>query len=128
VQAPHQLGILLFSTWKEACIVPSPVTNDNGEMDECISERHFDVDVWISPPDARPVSSWVKVSKVTDKYGLFYYLSKSVSTQEQQSSEDPNAIMVQSVGDILYVEIQDGVVVDVKPEDVREVVKIIIYY
>ena len=107
-------------------MVPIPVISGEVEVTEAKSRNSLEVDAWIIPPVDGGESYWICESKITDTYGLFYYSSLPCvgdNREENDDVEGSNVTMMEKIGDVLYVKMQHGEVVDVTPEEVCEVAK-----
>jgi hypothetical protein len=111
--------------------VPIPVIDSDADTVELLDvapERHLNIDAWIKPPVDGTGSYWSLESNVTDTYGLWYYLGipcYGVGSGQSIDVGEPDVMRVESIGDILYIKIHQGDVVDVEPEEVPEVTRMI---
>ena len=105
--------------------VPIPVKNSTGHNIGTLSTGPADLalDSWIVTPPRSARFRWQRVIKETGSYLVHYYSA----TREQSSGDASNSENVtnreETVGDILFLELDDGVVVDCDDEDVVAVLQ-----
>jgi hypothetical protein len=76
-------------------------------------------DDWIECPQGR--AAWSRNVKAAENYVLVYYGTTPVPAHGARM-EDSN-LLVQLIGDVLFIKVWDGVAVDVDDQDVQDVVQ-----
>jgi hypothetical protein len=108
------MGIFIYNAWQSARTVPIPLKPSRGSnifatLDSLAS------DYWITTPCGPPSIAWAKVTKERASHALIYYSHQTLRSH----NDGTNAINL--IGDILFVKLDNGDVVDVTDEDIVEI-------
>ncbi|KAF8340223.1 hypothetical protein F5887DRAFT_1077021 [Amanita rubescens] len=122
-----QFGVYVYNGWKSAYSVPILVRADAPCGSSGISKH--DVDYWITKPADIMSRTWVRVCKEYKTCAVVYYASIPV-TPEGRPGHIPliNEMKIEDVGDVLYVKIVEGKIVDVEDEEINDVLRNIVRY
>lgn len=111
----------MYDHWKSANAVPIPIrsraTTSHGP--NCTSI--LDIDYWISKPEEILSRTWVRVSKEYRTCAVYYYASLPANPDGPTGPDTHGALRVEEVGDILYIKLADGEVVDVGDDELENV-------
>ena len=109
---------------KSAFLIPVLRKRFSDDMPVDVGDSFWAVDAWITPPLASdvPLNRWTKNIKITETHALFYY---SLKTTVALASGQPQIGQQEAVGDVLYLRLRGGVVVDVDEDDVDEMHRIL---
>ena len=105
--------------------MPIPVIGADADMTDFVPAASLDVGAWIRPPPDGGGCYWVLESKFTDTYGLMYYSSMPGLDVNTDDDGEPEVTRVESIGDVLYMKLQQGEVVDVGTDEVEAVARLV---
>ena len=88
----------------------------------------LDLDYWITKPVDMVSRTWVRVFKEYETCAVLYYASIPASPDGVPSHVSVDEMRVEDVGDILYMKLVDGEVVDAEEEELDDVLQHIVRY
>ena len=118
------MGVFIYNGLKSAHMVPVPAREQGIATIATVVDSCWDVDMWITPFPSHPDVIWRKNMKSTAKFALFYYSVKTKVTAHRDALLcEPRIGMEEGIGDVLFLKVHDGAVVDMIDDDVMAVLK-----
>jgi hypothetical protein len=106
--------------------VPVPFRQKELSYTQRARVTNHDVDYWITSPSVVPHKRWVRVTRESSTYAVFFYATKKRVMQDM--GEFSEEMFVEDVGDVLYIKLQNGRVVDADDRDTRELLEDVAHY
>ncbi|KAF8344828.1 hypothetical protein F5887DRAFT_1075018 [Amanita rubescens] len=123
-----QFGVYVYNGWKSAYAVPLLVQPDAQKTSGLRNFRKLDVDYWVTKPADVLSRTWIRVLKEYTTCAVLYYASIPANTDGVPGYNPVSDMKVEDVGDILYMKLVDGEIVDVEDEEVNDVLLNIVRY
>lgn len=103
----------IYNGWTTTRLVPVPYRQEERSSLRSKTPASFDIEYWITAATLVPNKRWVRVSKESSTYAVFFFTTRNGSTDEfGQRSDELYA------GDVLFLKLRNGTVVDADEGDV----------
>lgn len=95
----------------------APVPYGENEVTRNNASSGIELDKWITKPFESPTVNWTLVTKEAETYAVHYY------TMTEEGANDNGTAHTKYIGDVLYIKVDNGRVIDADYSDVETVLR-----